>query len=278
MNRKAGLLTYGFLGFYLFLTAGPLLWLFVTSLKPSREIFLSPFALPLAPTLSNFGKAWQVGQFRGYFLNSVLLTVSTVFATMALSAPAAYALARFRFRGRDFLSFYFLSGLMIPIQLAVVPLFFEMKALGLLNTRGGLFLVYLATSLPFAIFLLIGFFKSLPGSLREAALMEGAGEWTVFAQIFLPLARPGLATVGIITFLGVWNEYLVAFTLLSGQGGEEARTLALGLAGLTLVGQFRTDYGMVFAGVVIVMLPTLFAYVLMERALTKGLTAGASKE
>lgn len=278
MQRKAGPITYAFLVFYLFLTAGPFLWLGLTSLKPSREIFLSPFSWPAHPTLANFVKAWHVGQFEQYFGNSFFLTVATVLATLALSSPAAYALARFAFRGREALSFYLLSGLMIPIQLAVVPLFFEMKGLGLLNSRTGLFLVYLATSLPFAVFLLVGFFRTLPGSLREAALLEGAGEWTIFQQIFLPLARPGLATVAIITFLGVWNEYLVAFTLLSGQGGDAARTLPLGLANLTIVGQFRTDYGMVFAGVVIVMLPTLLAYVSMERALTKGLTSGASKE
>lgn len=278
MRRSGTTFTYGFLIFYLCLTAGPFLWLLLTSVKPSREIFLSPFALPQEPTFANFSKAWEVGQFQSYFLNSVSLTVATVLATLVFSAPAAYALARFQFRGQRAVTFYLLSGMMIPIQLAVVPLFFEMKYLGLLNTRLGLFLVYLATSLPFAVFLLIGFFKSLPGSLREAALLEGASEWRIFGKVFLPLARPGLATVGIVTFLGVWNEYLVAFTLLSGQGGEQARTLPLGLAGLTLVGQFRADYGMVFAGVVIVMLPTLMAYILMEKALTKGLTAGTGKE
>jgi len=167
---------------------------------------------------------------------------------------------------------------MIPIQLAVVPLFFQMKWLGLLNSRGGLFLVYLATSLPFAIFLLVGFFRSLPESLREAAILDGASEWTAFWKVVFPLARPGVATVAIITFLGVWNEYLVAFTLLSGEGGDSVRTLPLGLANLTIVGQFRTDFGMIFAGVVIVMLPTLVAYVSLEKALTRGLTAGAVKE
>ena len=278
MNRLHRLAIYGFLCFYLCLTAGPFLWLGLTTLKPSREIFLSPFSWPASPTLENFRKAWDVGRFDLYFQNSLGLTLLTVAATIALASPAAYALARFHFRAASAIRFYFLSGLMIPIQLAVVPLFFEMKWLGLLNSRFGLFLVYLATSLPFAIFLLVGFFRSLPGSLREAALLEGASEWTVFSRIFLPLARPGLATVGIITFLGVWNEYLVAFTLLSGQGGEQARTLPLGLANLTIVGQFRTDFGMVFAGVAIVMIPTLIAYVSLERALTEGLTAGASKE
>ena len=271
-------LTYAWLWFYLLLTAGPLAWLMLTSLKPSREIFLSPFGWPTDPTLENYAKAWEVGRFGSYFANSLGLTLITVVFTLLLSAPAAYVLARFRFKGVQATSFYFLSGLMVPIQLAVVPLFFQMKWLGLLNTRSGLFLVYLATSLPFAVFLLVGFFRTLPGSLREAALLDGATEGQVFWKVFFPLARPGLATVAIITFLGVWNEYLVAFTLLSGQGAEAVKTLPLGLANLTIVGQFRTDFGMIFAGVVIVMLPTLIAYVTLEKALTQGLTAGASKE
>lgn len=272
------LLTYTSLWLYFALTAGPLCWLLITSLKPSREIFLTPFSWPRSPTLDNFQRAWDVGNFGGYFGNSLVLTLATVGATILVSAPAAYALSKFYFRGSRAISFYFLSGLMIPIQLAVVPLFFEMKWLGLLNSRLGLFLVYLATSIPFAVFLLVGFFRTLPSSLREAAILEGATEGQVFWKVFFPLAKPGLATVGIITFLGVWNEYLVAFTLLSGQGGESVKTLPLGLANLTIVGQFRTDFGLVFAGVVIVMLPTLVAYVTLEKSLTKGLTAGASKE
>ena len=271
-------LTYIFLLFYLALTAGPFVWLGLTSLKPSQEIFLSPFGWPRDPGLDNYFTAWTVGRFGAYFGNSISITLLTVLATVALSAPAAYALARFGFPGVRAISFFFLSGLMIPIQLAVVPLFFQMKWLGLLNSRGGLFLVYLATSLPFAIFLLVGFFRSLPESLREAAILDGASEWTAFWKVVFPLARPGVATVAIITFLGVWNEYLVAFTLLSGEGGDSVRTLPLGLANLTIVGQFRTDFGMIFAGVVIVMLPTLVAYVSLEKALTRGLTAGAVKE
>lgn len=270
--------TYLFLIFYLFCTAGPFVWLMLTSLKSSREIFLSPFAWPGDPSLQNYTKAWTVGNFGTYFQNSLSVTLLTVVATLALSAPAAYGLVRFRFPGVQAVTFFFLSGMMIPIQLAVVPLFFQMRELGLLNTLSGLFLVYLATSLPFAVFLLMGFFRGVPESLREAAILDGAGEWEAFWKVIFPLAIPGLATVAIVTFLGVWNEYLVAFTLLSGEGGEQARTLPLGLANLTIVGQFRTDYGLIFAGVVIVMLPTLVAYLGLERSLLRGLTAGAEKE
>ena len=267
-----------FLLFYLILTVAPFLWLLMTSLKTSQEIFLDPFERPREPTLENFHKAWTVGHFGDFFVNSLVVTSVTVLATLILSSMTAYLLARFQFRGVVASKFYFLAGMMVPIQLAVVPLFFEMKALGLLNSRFGLVLVYLATSLPFAIFLLLGFFKGLPASLREAALLDGASEWTVFSKVMLPLAKPGLATVGIITFLGVWNEYLVAFMLLSGPSSEDAKTLPLGLANLTIVGQFRTNFGSIFAGVVIVMIPTLIVYVALEKHLTRGLTLGANKE
>lgn len=263
---------------YLFMTLAPFLWLIVTSLKPSREIFLAPFALPSEATGANYVNAWRVGQLGASFFNSVAITVLVVLATLALSSMAAYALARFGLRGAEALQFYFLAGLMIPIQLSVVPLFFEMKALGLLNSRLGLGLVYLATSLPFAVFLLVGFFRSLPNALREAAFLDGAGEWTVFSKIMLPLARPGLATIAIMTFLGVWNEYLVAFVLLGGGSEQALTTLPLGLANLTQVGQFRADFGLVFAGLVIVMVPTLIVYVGLERHLTTGLTLGGVKE
>ncbi len=274
MKRPLVLLLSGWLG----ATVLPFVWLLVSSFKASQEVFLDPFAWPTSWVFENYERAWTVARFGDYFFNSVLVTGVTVLATLLLSACSAYALARFRFPGVRATQFYFLAGLMVPIQLAVVPLFFEMKALGLLSSRLGLGLVYLATSLPFAVFLLVGFFRSLPGSLREAALLDGASEWTVFWRVMLPLARPGLATVAIITFLGVWNEYLVAFMLLSGEGAESLRTLPLGLANLTVVGQFRTDFGMIFAGIVIVMLPTLVIYLALERHLTRGLVMGANKE
>lgn len=266
------------LGVFFAVTVSPFVWLVMTSFKPSREIFLAPFQAPSAPTWENYEKAWRTAHFGDYFFNSVVITVGVVAATLLLASMASYAIARFPFRGARAIHFTFLAGMMIPIQLAVVPLFFEMKALGLLGSRLGLALVYLATSLPFAVFLLVGFFKSLPGSLREAAVLDGASEWTVFWRVMLPLARPGVATVAIMTFLGVWNEYLVAFILLSGSQAGGMRTLPLGLANLTMVGQFRTDFGMAFAGIVIVMLPTLVVYMALERHLTRGLTAGASKE
>ncbi len=264
---------------YALMVVYPMFWLFATSLKTDREIFLQPFSLPALRNLqwSNFTNAWVKAHFGSYFLNSVLLTFTTVIATVLLSAMAAYALSRFRFAGARPIFFYFLAGLMVPLQLAIVPLFFEMKQFGLLNSRVGLFLVYLATAFPFSIFVLTGFFRSLPGSLHESALLDGCSEFGAFWRIMLPLARPGLITVAIFLFLGNWNEFFLAFICLSGQGSESLRTLPLGLANVTIVSQYRSDWGMAFAGLVLMMLPTFLAYVFLQKHLTRGITAGRSK-
>ena len=257
----------------------PVLWVFGTSLKEDREIFLHPFTLPKLGELQwlNFSNAWTKGHFGDYFFNSVLLTVLTVVLTLLLASMAAYVLARFRFFGARPLFFYFLAGLMVPLQLAIVPLFFDMKAMGLLNSRFGLLIVYVAFGMPFAIFLMTGFFKSLPASLHESALSDGCTEFSAFWHIMLPMARPGLITVGIFTFLGTWNEFLMAFMFLSGGGSEHLRTLPLGLANVTIVSQYRSDWGMAFAGLVLMMLPAIVFYVVLQKQITKGITMGALK-
>jgi len=203
--------------------------------------------------------------------------MATVLGSLLLSAMAAYALARFTFPGVRPLFFYFLAGLMVPLQLAIVPLFFQMKDFGLLNSRWGMLIVYVAFGMPFAVFILTGFFKSLPSGLHESALIDGAGEFRAFWSIMLPLARPGLITVGIFSFLNTWNEFFMAFMFLSGEGSQHLRTLPLGLANITIVSQYRSDWGMAFAGLVLIMTPTLVVYGFLQQYLTKGITVGALK-
>jgi len=272
-------LVYLVLCSYLAIVVYPMFWLLSTALKTDREIFLKPFSLPQLDNLQwiNLTNAWTKGHFGDYFFNSILLTAMTVVVSMLFAAMAAYALARFTFPGARPLFFYFLAGLMIPLQLAIVPLFFQMKDLGLLNSRLGLLAVYVAFGMPFAIFILTGFFKSLPSSLHESALIDGAGEFRAFWLIMLPLARPGLITVGIFSFLGTWNEFFMAFMFLSGEGSEALRTLPLGLANITIVSQYRSDWGMAFAGLVLIMAPTLVVYAFLQQHLTKGITVGALK-
>jgi len=276
----AGSLTLGVylvLGLYTVITVFPMVWVAYSSLKDSRSVFLEPFSPPGwgEVTWSNYERAWTHGSFGSYFANSVVITGITVVLTLLLGSMAGYALARFVFAGGRAIWLLFLAGLIVPVQLAIVPLFFELKALGLLNLRTGLIGVYTAVHLPFAVVILTGFFKTLPISLYESALLDGCGEFHAFWYVMLPLARTGLLAVAVFVFLGVWNEYLMAFMFLSGHGSESRQTLPLGMAQITTVGEFQTDWGLVFAGMMVMILPCLFVYVVLQRYLTRGVTLGA---
>lgn len=273
----SSLIIFAVLAGYLMITVYPMIWVGYTSLKSDQEIFQSPFSLPDRLHWENYRTAWVGAHFSRYFMNSVLVSAVSVGITVLIGSMAAYALSRFRIPGGRAMYFVFLSGLMIPIQLSIIPLFFYMRDLHLLNTRLGLILFYIATGLPFVVFVMAGFFKSLPRSLHEAAQLDGAGEWRIFWSVMLPLSRPGLITVGVFTFLGVWNEYFGAFMFMSGAGGELYRTLPLGLANITIVSQYRSDWGTAFAGLALVMLPTLLVFIPLQRYLVKGITAGALK-
>ena len=284
----------------------PLLWVFMNSVRSSQEIFENPFGMPwlitgtpyadssevLAPWAAakhNFADAWVKSHFSSFFYNSVIVTGISLAGILSISAMAAYALARFSFRGNRVLFIYFISGMMIPAQLVLVPLFFQFTEMSRFLTRyalpfgyevqlhdslTGLITLYIALSLPFTILVLTGFFKSLPGALREAGIMDGCGEYRVFWHIMLPLAKPGLVTAAIFNFLGLWNEYLFALVFVN---ASAKKTLPLGLASVSIQAQYKTDFGLMFAGLVIVMLPTLAVYILLQRQLTRGITLGALK-
>jgi ABC-type glycerol-3-phosphate transport system permease component len=257
----------------------PMIWVGYSSLKEDDAIFRDALALPSAGSLSlgNYAHAWREAHFGEYFLNSVIVTGASVALIVALGSMAAYALARFTFPAGRVVFGLILAGLTLPAQLAIVPLFFQLRALGLLNSRAGLILVYTANGLPFAIFILAGFFRSLPRSLYEAAMVDGCGEFSAFWRVLLPLARPGLVTVAIFQFIGVWKEYFYAFMLVSGDTSGSARTLPLGLANLSIAAEYRTEYGMLFAGIILVTLPILIVYVSLQRQIVRGIAAGAIK-
>jgi N-acetylglucosamine transport system permease protein len=257
----------------------PMVWVALSSFKGDTAIFRDALALPDPRHLAvdNYPHAWVGGRFGDYFLNSLGVTAASVALILALGSMAAYVLSRFRHPMNRLVSALFLAGLTLPAQLAIVPLFFEMRAAGLLNSRTGLILVYTANGLPFAVFVLAGFFRSLPRSLHEAALVDGCGEFSAFWRVMLPLARPGLVTVAIFQFIGIWKEYFYAFMLVGGDTGGAARTLPLGLANLSITAEYHTEYGKLFAGILIVMLPILVVYVLLQRQIVRGIAAGALK-
>lgn len=252
----------------------PLVWLLYSSLKTDQEIFFNPWQLPAAPQWDNFARAWVKAHVGEYFLNSVIVVAFSLTLTLLFSSMAAYVLARFRFPGNRVIFFLFLSGMMFPVFMAVVPLFFLLKDLGLLNTYHGLVLIYVGFSMPFSVFFLTGFFKTLPGELAEAAIVDGANQYQVFFLVMLPLAQPGLVSIGIFNLLGQWNQYILPLVLVS----EPSRyLLTQGLAYMSIQQYYNNDWSGLFAALVIVMIPTLLAYSIFQGRIAKGITVGALK-
>jgi N-acetylglucosamine transport system permease protein len=252
----------------------PMLWLLYSSFKSDREIFFSPWSLPETLRWDNFARAWISAHIGDYFVNSLIVVIPSLFLTLLLSSMAAYVIARFPFPGNRFVFYMFLSGLLFPIFLALVPLFFLVKDLRMLNTYHGLILVYTAYSLPFSVFFLTGFFKTLPSELHEAAIIDGANQYQVFFRIMLPLAQAGLISIGIFNFLGMWNQYILPLVLIS----NAARyLLTQGLAYMLHQQYYMNDWSGLFAAVTIIMIPTLLTYVIFQGQIQKGITVGALK-
>ncbi|WP_211340873.1 carbohydrate ABC transporter permease [Xylanimonas allomyrinae] len=253
------------------LAAFPVAWSVVGSLKSDAEIFASPWSLPAAPRWDNYVRAWREAGIGRFFANTVVVVGGALALTLALGAMAAYVLARFSFRLNRTVRTVFLAGMVFPVFLAIVPLFVVVDALGLLGTQAGLILVLAAYGLPFTVFFLTGFFSTLPGSVAEAALLDGCGHAGAFFRVMLPMALPGLASVAVFDFLGLWNGYLLPLVL---NPDPERYVLAQGLASLAVTQGYAADYSALFAGLVLTMAPVLVVYVLLHRRL-RGLSLGA---
>lgn len=252
----------------------PFLWMIMTSLKTNQEILFSPWSFPDVLQWENFSNAWNEARIGRYVLNSVIVISMSLTGTLLVSAMAAYVISRFQFPGNRFIFYLFMAGLMFPVFLGLVPLYFLMDDLGIKDTYHGLALVYIAYSLPFTIFFLVGFFKTLPGEVAEASTVDGAGPYRTFFQIMLPMAKPGLIAMGIFNFLGHWNQYLLPLVLMQ---NDDMRMLSQGLGMLAIQQGYQNDYGALFAAMTITMVPTLIVYVIFQRRLESGLTAGALK-
>ena len=250
----------------------PFLWMIYSSFKTDREIFASPWKLPASPQLSNFARAWTQASIGHYFLNSLLVVIPALVLTLLLSSMTSYVLARYEFGGARAIYYSFLLGLTFPVFLAIVPLFFVVQGLGLLGSIPGLILVYVAYSLPFSVFFLTSFFRTLPTEIAESGMIDGCGHFGVFFRIMLPLASPGLVSIGIFNFLGMWNQYLLPLVLNPNQSNF---VLAQGLAYLSVSQGYQGDWSALFAGLTIAMLPVLAVYALLQGRLQSGLTVGA---
>lgn len=250
----------------------PLLVALISAFKTNAEIFASPFALPAAWNLDNLRAVWAETRFVRYLANSVLVTAASVTLIVVFATLAAYALARYRFRGNGILYLFFLSGLMVPLKLAVIPLFVELNALRLVDTRLGLVLVYTAAGLPSAVFILTGFLRTLPGELEQSARIDGASELRIMLQVMLPLAKPALAIAAIQNLVPIWNDFFFPLVLVT---TDDLKTLPQGLT--VFMGEYNTDWGILFAGLLLASLPVVVLYVALSRQFIAGLTSGALK-
>ncbi|MBQ0964523.1 MULTISPECIES: carbohydrate ABC transporter permease [Streptomyces] len=266
--------SHGVLVIWAIMVGMPLVWAVMTSFKDDASIFGSPWSLPDKLNFDNWSRAWSQAHMSDYFLNTILVVGGSLVGTLVLGSMAAYVLARFDFPGNRFIYYLFIAGMSFPIMLALVPLFYVVDNMGMLNTIHGLILVYIAYSLPFTVFFLTGFFRTLPTSVAEAAFVDGASHSRTFFQVMLPMAKPGLISVGIFNFLGQWNQYMLPTVLNT---DPDKHVLTQGLVQLAVSQGYKGDWSGLFAGLVMAMLPVLAAYIIFQRQVVQGLTAGALK-
>lgn len=246
----------------------------LNSLKPNLgEVYKAPFALPSTWSFGNYAQAWFGAHFSTYFLNSAIISISCVIIVVLCSSTTAFVIARMPFKGSGFIFGCFMLGVVIPIRLALAPLFVVVKTLGLLDSLLGVILVQSASMMPVAVFILTAFLKSVPSELEDAAKMDGALPFGIYWRVVVPLIRPALGTVALLTFVQSWNEYFLPLIFLH---SEEKYPITLGMA------QFRTQFDvqwhLMFAGILIMLIPTIVAFLLASRQFIQGLTQGGLKE
>lgn len=262
----------------------PVIWVFLASLKENAQFYGNPWTLPNGLHFENFTRAFAKANMGQFMLNSVIVTGLGLVILLVVSLPASYVLARYNFLGKKFWNTLMMAGLFINVNYIVVPIFLmlndgdrflaQFNLQFFINNPFILALVYAATAIPFTVYLLSSYFKSLPKAYEEAALIDGCGYFKTMVKIMFPMAKPSIVTVILFNFLAFWNEYIIALTLLPGPD----KTLPVGLQNMMAVQKAATDFGAQYAGLVIVMLPTLILYILVQKKLTQGMTLGGLKD
>lgn len=272
MSMPARVVSYLLLAVGALIMLAPFAYMISTSLKAHAFVLeLPPRLVPSQPTLDNYVRAITTNQFGRYFLNSLIVAVSSTCITVVLSSMLAYAFARWDFPGRQLLFYTMLGTMMIPTMVLIIPQFVLAKNLHLLDSLQGLVVVYSAGT-AFNMFLLRGFFEELPQDIFDSALIDGAGPFTTFWRIALPLARPALAAVAIFSFLGSWDEFTWALTSINNQ---DLYTLPVAIR--LFQQQHGTEWGLVFAASIIAVLPVVVIFIIFQRQFIKGIMSGAVK-
>lgn len=250
----------------------PMVWMVLSSFKTDQAIFRSPFALPESIDLSQWSRAWEVGNIGQYAINSAVVTGVSVTLILVIGSAAAYAFSRFRFPGRTLAMALFVLGLLLPLQAYFIAQYHLFRDLTLLDTRWALIIPYTAMGLPLAVFLLKVYIDGLPDELFEQARIDGAGDGRIFWRIALPLLRPGLATVAIFSALAAWNEFLLALLYIQ---SDDLKTIPTGL--LAFSSRYQTDYALLFAALSMITIPMIVIYIVFNRHIVDGITTGSVK-
>lgn len=270
----AHLPSYILLGGWSVFTILAISWVALASFKTNRDVFRKPFEIPAQPQFQNYSRVWENSQVGQSFINSLILVGISVFFILLVSAPAAYVLSRAKFRGRGLLTMVFIAGIGIPYPLLFIPLFAMLAGLKLINTMPGLILVYVSLSIPFTVYILTGFFGSLPQEIEDAAVIDGCNDFDVFRRVMLPLASPGIITAAIFNFIALWNEFQLALIFIQ---DPKMRPLSLSLYSLKNSMTYSGDWAGLFAGVVIVIVPTVILFVVLSERMISGITLGSVK-
>jgi raffinose/stachyose/melibiose transport system permease protein len=257
---------------YAAFAVGPLAIILVNSFRPTAEIIRSPLGWPDTFSLDNYAKALTQGHLARYAANSAVVTGISVVAVVLLCTLAAYAIARWQLPGASLVLLLFLSGLMLPIRYTVLPLFYELNDMGLINTHLGLILIYVASGIPFSTFVLVPFVKGLPIECEESAMLDGAGPLRIFFQVVLPLLVPAIVVVVIFNFLPLWNEFFYPLVLLR---DPDLFTVSVGLT--AFIGRYSADLGPLFAALVLVSLPLVIVFLASTRKIIDGIAEGIAK-
>lgn len=266
------ILIYVVLSIYAIINAYPIIWMMINSFKSEKEFAVNQFGFPKEFVFENYISAWNTANLGVLFKNSIFICLLATIITVFIGALASYFISRFTFKMNKVVYSFFIFGMLIPIHATLVPMFILLRDLGMLNNPFSLLFPYIAFNLPITIFILTSFMKAFPKDIEESAVMDGCGIFRIFWSIILPMSRPAIATVVILNFIHNWNEFSFALVLIN---DPALQTLPLGLA--SFAGQFTVNYGAQMAGLTMSLVPILVFYLLLEKEIVKGMTAGAVK-
>lgn len=266
------LLAYLVLSIYAFIIAGPFFMMIMNSFKSMRELFLKPFSMPSKFMYQNYVQAWQKASIARGYINSAIIAAFSVVTVVVLASMFAYMISKYEFKGRRYLFLYSMLGLALPARLAMIPIFLLLRSLNLTNSLVGLIVVYSSVNIPFSAFILKNFMDSVPNELCEAARIDGASVATIYRRIILPLIKPALSIVAIVTFVNVWNDFFFPLILINDKS-KATITLAVSI----FFGEYSTQWQLLFSGLTLSIAPTVILFLIFSQYFIAGMTQGAIK-